>query len=310
MQYVSTEAAREMHAPSERGSAVMKGLARHLIGCLRLLTTFKRQHQPSGIQISQTVTTQDAGKQQEHKFSEHNPRRALHQDSVIHWVNDRTITTRKWVLRACRSAQLSDWNTVNVSRQENGAPSHRTLRCKQWHQFGTSTKIGKSETYGHDIPIVAPEGTWESLADPKGLREGKHRRERNVCQRRKWQQHGGVPTWSARWKSRKLEIAVKKKNGLDRIIEAEAHDTAWTALNRSRHSTTNDVSERSMAKTERLGKQHVVKGWKTHRVISGLNVESLRWSKCEEGTHQRRKVSELALSALTEPRLLYEKCVE
>ena len=51
LQYTAKEAARETHAPTERGWAVMKRMARYLLGCPRLIIAFVSQHLPDRIQI-------------------------------------------------------------------------------------------------------------------------------------------------------------------------------------------------------------------------------------------------------------------
>ena len=56
------------------------------------------------------------------------------------------------------------------SRGRTACSSLQALRLEQSQCF---------ETREWSFPMIAPEGTCESLADPKGLREGKHRRRGN-----------------------------------------------------------------------------------------------------------------------------------
>ena len=51
LQYTAEDAARETHAPSERGWAIMKRMSRYLLGCPRLIVAFVSQHLPDRIHI-------------------------------------------------------------------------------------------------------------------------------------------------------------------------------------------------------------------------------------------------------------------
>jgi hypothetical protein len=51
LQYTAKEAAREMHAPTERGWSILKRMARYLILCPRLIITYERQHNPCRLDV-------------------------------------------------------------------------------------------------------------------------------------------------------------------------------------------------------------------------------------------------------------------